>query len=162
LDKKRGPVPPLPHIAAQPGFGEAFSGSTRSLYPMGKTIRQTVLFDSPPHEVFEALLDSKQHAAFTGDKAKINRRIGGTFSVFGGWAKGKTLRLEKDKIIVQSWRTVEFAVDDPDSQVMFHFSKKGKGTRLIFVHSKVPEDQVKAVRQGWKDFYWRPLKAYLG
>ena len=128
---------------------------------MTKTIRQTVSFDVPPHEVFEALMDSKKHAKFTGDTAKINRRIGGSFSVFGGWATGTTLRLEKDKIIVQSWRSSDFSEDDPDSKVMYHFSKKGNGTRLMFVHSNVPDDQAEDVKQGWNDYYWTPLKEHL-
>jgi len=126
------------------------------------TIRQTVLFDAPPHDVFEALMDSKKHAAFTGDKAKIDRRVGGIFSVFGGYATGKTLRLEKDKVIVQSWRSTEFAKDDPDSRVTFHLSKRGNGTRLIFVHSNVTDAQAADIKQGWIDFYWTPLKEYLG
>ncbi len=125
------------------------------------TIRQTLHFDAPPHEVFEALLDSKKHAAFTGDRAKIDRRVGGSFSVFGGYATGKTIRLEKDKVIVQSWRTTEFAEDEPDSKVMFHLSRKGRGTRLIFVHSDVPDDRAEDFKQGWIEFYWTPLKAYL-
>jgi len=125
------------------------------------TIRQTVYFDAPPHAVFEALIDAKTHAAFTGDTARIARRAGGAFSVWGGYATGKTLRLEEDKVIVQSWRTTDFAPDDKDSKVMFHFSRKGAGTRLMFVHSDVPDDQVEAIKQGWIDFYWTPLKAYL-
>lgn len=128
---------------------------------MTKTIRQTVYFDAPPHKVFEALMDSKKHAAFTGDTAKINPRVGGAFSTFGGWATGKTTRLEKDKIIVQSWRTSDFAQEDPDSKVMFHFSKKGNGTRLVFVQSNVRDDQAEDLKQGWIDFYWDPLKKYL-
>ncbi len=126
------------------------------------TIRQTVLFDASPHDVFEALVDSKKHAAFTGDKAKIDRRVGGTFSVFGGYATGKTLRLEKDKVIIQSWRSTDFAKDDPDSTVSFRFSKSGNRTRLIFVHSIVPDAQAADIKQGWIDFYWTPLKEYLG
>ncbi len=128
---------------------------------MTKTIRQAVYFEAPPREVFEALMDSKRHAAFTGDTAKINPRVGGSFSTFGGWATGKTTRLERDKIIVQSWRSSDFSKDDPDSKVMFHFSKKGNGTRLMFVHSNVPDDQAEDVKQGWIDFYWNPLKEYL-
>ena len=125
------------------------------------TIRQTVLFNAPPHEVFEALMDSKKHAAFTGDKARIDRRVGGTFSVFGGYATGKTLRLEKGKVIVQSWRSTDFEKDDPDSTVMFHLSGRGSGTRLIFVHSGVPDAHAADIKQGWIDFYWTPLKEYL-
>src|SRR3970282_1199478 len=61
----------------------------------------------------------------TGDTARINRRVGGTFSVFGGYATGKTLRLEKDKVIVQAWRSTDFGKDDPDSKAMFHFLEEG-------------------------------------
>lgn len=62
---------------------------------MAKSIRQTAHFDAPPHAVFEALMDGERHAAFTGDAARIVRKIGGTFSTFGGYATGKTLKLEK-------------------------------------------------------------------
>lgn len=128
---------------------------------MAKTIRQTVILEAPPHAVFEALLDSKKHGAFTGDQATISRRVGGSFSAFGGYATGKNVRIEKDKVIVQSWRTTDFKEKEPDSKVMFHFSKKGVGTRLMFVHSDVPDRLAEDLAQGWKDFYWEPLKAYL-
>ncbi len=129
---------------------------------MTRTIRQTVEFDAPPHAVFDALMDAKKHAAFTGAKARIERRVGGTFSVWDGYATGTTVRLEKDEVIVQAWRTTDFSPEDPDSQVRFHFSRKGAGTRLIFVHSKVPEALADDIAQGWIDFYWTPLKAHLG
>ena len=128
---------------------------------MATTIRQTVQFDATPHAVFEALMDSKKHSAFTGSKASMSRKVGGKISAWDGYIEGKNLRIEKDKVIVQSWRTTEFKASDPDSQVMFHFSKKGKGTRLMFVHSKVPDALAEDFRQGWIDNYWVPLKAYL-
>ena len=128
---------------------------------MATTIRQTLLLDAPPHDVFEAILDSKKHSAFTKDKASLSRKVGGKFTAFDGYIEGKNLRIEKDEVIVQSWRTTDFKESDPDSKVMFHFSKKGKGTRLVFVHSNVPNRLAEELRQGWLDFYWAPLKAYL-
>ncbi len=128
---------------------------------MATTIRQTVSFDAPPHAVFEALMDSKKHAAFTGQAASISRKVGGKMTAGDGYIEGKNLRIEKDKVIVQTWRTTDFKEGDPDSQVMFHFSKKGEGTRLMFVHSKVPDRLAEEFRQGWIDFYWVPLKTYL-
>lgn len=128
---------------------------------MATTIRQTVLLEASPHVVFEALLDSKKHSDFTGAPASISRKVGGRISAWDGYIEGKNLRIEKDKVIVQSWRTTEFTESDPDSQVMFHFSKKGDGTRLMFVHSKVPDRLAETLRQGWIDSYWVPLKAYL-
>ncbi len=128
---------------------------------MTTTIRQTVILEAPPHAVFEALMDSKKHAAFTGSKASISRKVGGKISAWDGYIAGKNLRLEKDKVIVQSWRTTDFNEEEQDSEIMFHFSKKGSGTRLIFVHSKVPDRLAEEFRQGWIDSYWTPLKAYL-
>jgi activator of HSP90 ATPase len=128
---------------------------------MSTTIRQTVTFDAPPHAVFEALLDSKKHAAFTGSRASLSRKVGGRISAWDGYIEGKNLRIIKDKVIVQSWRTTDFRESEADSQITFRFSKKGTGTRLLFVHTKVPDRLAEEFRQGWIDNYWVPLKAYL-
>ena len=58
-----------------------------------KIIRQSVTFTVPPRRVYEALLDSKQHAAFTGDTAKISQHVGGKISAWGGYISGKNLKL---------------------------------------------------------------------
>lgn len=103
-------------------FGRRLFSWRSLLRSMAKTIRQTVNLDAPPHVVFGALLDSKKHSAFTGDTARISRKVGGTFSTFGGYATGKNLRIEKDKVIVQSWRTTDFKEKEPDSKVTFHLT----------------------------------------
>ena len=128
---------------------------------MSKTFRQTVRIGASPHEVYEALMDSQRHGAFTGSPAKITRRVGGTFSVFDGWATGKILELRKDARIIQTWRSDDFADGDPDSKVTFTLTKRGRGTALTLVHSHVPDDQYRDVKRGWVEFYWTPLKAYL-
>ena len=61
-----------------------------------RTIRQTVSFKASPHDVYELLLDPRKHAAFTGSTAKISRRVGGSFSVFDGYAAGKNKVLSAD------------------------------------------------------------------
>lgn len=43
-----------------------------------KTIKQTIFFKAEPHDVYEALMDSKKHSKFTGDKAVISRKEGGS------------------------------------------------------------------------------------
>ena len=128
---------------------------------MTKTIRQTVAINAPPHEVYEALMDSKKHSAFTGATAKVVRRVGGFVSTFDGWAMGKILKLQRDAKIVQTWRTDDFAEADRDSKVMFVFRGRGRGTALTMVHSGVPDAQYADVKQGWTTYYWKPLKAYL-
>ena len=128
---------------------------------MPKTIRQTVTIPAPPHAVYEALLDSREHSAFTGAAAKISRRVGGTFSVFDGWAHGKIVSLEKDARIVETWRTEDFANDAPDSTVSFTIRPHRGGSRLTFVHSGVPDGEYTDLKQGWIDYYWKPLQKYF-
>ncbi len=127
---------------------------------MPKTIRQTVTFRASPHDVYEALMDSRRHAKFTGGTAKISRKLGGTFSVFDGYAEGKNLELVPDRKIVQSWR----ASDWPEghySTITFALKKVSGGTRLTFTQSGVPEDQFTSVKQGWIEFYWTPMKTFF-
>jgi len=69
---------------------------------------QSVLLRATLHEVYEALMDSKKHAEFTHSPAIIDRKVGGEFSTFDGWASGTTLELIPDKKIVQKWRAADW------------------------------------------------------
>jgi activator of HSP90 ATPase len=125
-----------------------------------KTVHQSVTFKATPHELYEIIMDSRKHGQLTGDKAKISRTEGGKFSVFDGYATGVTVTLVPDIRIVQSWR----ANDWPEghfSTVTFSFKEVKGGTRLTFTQSEVPEDQYDDISQGWRDFYWEPLKAMV-
>ena len=75
-------------------------------------------------------MDSKKHGEFTGDKAKIDPKVGGKFSAWDGYILGKTLELEPFKRIVQSWRTTEFPKDAPDSKLEVLLETEGKGARV--------------------------------
>lgn len=123
-------------------------------------IKETISFKTTPHEVFECLIDSKKHEEFTGDAAEISRKVGGIFSAYGGYCYGQNLELVKDKKIVQTWR----ATDWPEghfSTVSFKFTKTKEGTRLSFSQKGIPQSEVKSVKKGWEDFYWKPLKEML-
>jgi activator of HSP90 ATPase len=125
-----------------------------------KTIKQTVTFKASPHEVYEALIDAKKHAEFTGGKAVINRKVGGKFNVFDGYAEGMNVELEQDKKIVQTWRAEDWPKGHY-SKATFNFTKTAGGTKMIFTQTSVPEDQSADVAQGWKDYYWGPMKEML-
>jgi activator of HSP90 ATPase len=127
---------------------------------MGKTIRQKVTFKTEPHEVYEALMDSKKHAAFTGGEARISRQVGGKFSIYGGDIEGKNLELVPDQKIMQSWRYSDWE-EGHYSTATFALEKVEKGTRLIFTQTDVPDEHYEDIKQGWKDYYWQPLKEML-
>jgi len=125
-----------------------------------KTIRQSVNLPAEPAAVYEALLDSKQHTAFTQDKAVMSRRVGGTFTAGTGYISGKNLELVPGKKIVQTWH----ASDWPDghlSEVSFSFAPVKGGTKLTFMHRNVPDEFYADIKQGWIDYYWKPLRDYL-
>ena len=125
-----------------------------------KAIKQTVTFKASPHDVYEALMDSKKHAKFTGDKATISQKVGGKFSAFDGYSEGTNLELIPDNKIVQTWR----ASDWPEgvySKVTFSFKEIAVGTRLTFTQIGVPVKQYDEIAQGWRDYYWAPMKEML-
>lgn len=124
---------------------------------MSQPIRQVVTFPVSPHEVYEALMDSRKHAAFTHASAKISRRMGGTFTAYDGYISGKNLELIPDQLIRQSWRAVDWE-EGVFSTVSFEFSAIPEGTRLDFTHTDVPDGTEAEFTQGWIDNYWDPMQ----
>ena len=122
-----------------------------------KTIRQSVTFTASPHEVYEALMDSKKHSEFTGSQVSISRQTGGKFSVYGGDIEGVNLELVPDKKIVQSWRCSDWP-EGHYSKATFSLKEISIGTRLTFSQTGVPEEFYNDIRQGWHDYYWEPMK----
>lgn len=129
-----------------------------------KTIRQIVSFDATPEEVYEAYMDSKKHSQFTGAKAKVSRKIGGSFSAYEGELTGKNLKLIPDRLIVQKWRCETEDQQWPKkhfSKLTLKLAKAKKGTKLTMIHAGVPSICAKDINSGWKKFYWQPMKKLL-
>lgn len=123
-------------------------------------IKQTIHFEATPSDIFDSLMDEKKHSDFTGAHAKIENRNGGRFSVWDGYATGKNLQLIPGKKIVQSWKASDWPAE-ANSTVTIELQSDGHGTKLIITHENVPDEFEKDIEQGWKDYYWEPLKKYL-
>lgn len=134
---------------------EGFGGG-----PIPKTIRQSVTINASPNAVYDALMDSKAHSLFTGSKARVSRRIGGTFTTYDGYAEGKNLELARGKKIVQSWRGSDWPKGHY-SKATFAMRKVKDGTKLTFTQTGVPDRKYEMIKRGWIDFYWAPLKEML-
>ena len=125
------------------------------------TINQCTRIAADPAQVYLAFIDSSEHAAFTGANATCDARVGGEFTAWDGYIFGKNLVLDEDRRIVQEWSTTEWPEGYPPSLVEFIFEKMEDGTEVTLVHSGVPESQAEGYRQGWIDFYWKPLADYF-
>ncbi len=127
-----------------------------------RTINQTVTFKASPDAVYEAIMDPKKHAKFSGSKATISRKVGAEFSAYDAYLTGKILELEPDKRIVLSLRHEDEGwPKDHHTRATFFFSRIKEGTRLDFTQTEVPEANYADIEEGWRDFYWEPIKAML-
>jgi uncharacterized protein YndB with AHSA1/START domain len=127
---------------------------------MATQIEQCVLFLASPHALYEALMDSAQHTAFSGNAAEISREVGGSFMAYAGYISGENVELLPDQKIVQRWRAMDWP-EDHFSLVTFVFTGQDFGTRLDFTHTDLPDGTEEEFRQGWIDNYWEPLKTFF-
>jgi uncharacterized protein YndB with AHSA1/START domain len=126
-----------------------------------KTISQTVTLSAAPAAVYAALVEEKQHAAFTGNPAQIDARVGGAFSCYDDYISGVNVELVPGKRVVQAWRSKGWPKGFY-SLVTFALAGAGRGkTKLSFTHVGVPAADFKAKSSGWRTHYWEPLQRYL-
>jgi len=118
-------------------------------------------FNTNASEIYKAWLSGEGHSAITGSPANVDGKIGGKFTAWDGYIFGSTLELTPHQRIVQAWRTSEFPDDAPDSHLEVLFEETEGGTKVTLTHSDMPEDQVESYRQGWEDFYFKPMREYF-
>ena len=129
---------------------------------MRSTIFKTVVLPAPADKLYDMYMDPEIHGAFTGSPAKISDVAGSAFEAFGGLLLGTTLQVVKPRLIVQSWRSVNFAEDDPDSTLIISFTPEEDGAgRIDLVHLDVPEEDFQGVSGGWESRYFTPWLEYL-
>jgi activator of HSP90 ATPase len=131
--------------------------------PANKTrtsLHEDIDIKASPQRIYEALLDAKQFAAFTGRPAQIDPKAGGAFSMFGGLVVGRNIELVANQRIVQAWRPAYW---DPGiySIVKFELKPQGSGTIVVLDHKGFPEGDFDSLDSGWHAHYWEPLKKFL-
>jgi len=125
------------------------------------TIKQTVVIPASPKEVYEAYVDAKKHAKFTGSKATGKPVVGSKMTAWDGYIFGKYLELEDGKRIVQEWTTTDWDEGYAASKVELTFKAVPEGTEICMVQSGVPKNRADEFADGWTEFYWNPLKEYF-
>jgi activator of HSP90 ATPase len=128
---------------------------------MGYDFEVSDTIPATPHDVYQAWMTSGGHSAMTGADAVIDPAIGGAYEAWDGYITGRTLALEPDRRIVQTWRTSEFEDSDPDSQIEVLLEPVEQATRLTIRHTNVPDGQTAYELGGWQDSYFDPMKEYF-
>ena len=65
------------------------------------------------------------------------------------------------RLIVQSWRSLNWGPEDIDSTLILSFWPEGEGGRIELVHVNVVEKDFGGVSQGWEKYYWSAWRTYL-
>lgn len=123
-------------------------------------LHQEIDIKASRQRIYDALLDSKQFAAFTGFPTEISREPGGTFSQFGGLIVGRNIELVPKERIVQAWRPANWEAGIY-SLVKFELKEWASQTKLILDHTGFPEGSFRHLDSGWYLRYWEPLKKFL-
>ncbi|MGA2350480.1 MAG: SRPBCC family protein [Terracidiphilus sp.] len=142
-------VPPVMQQKASPSANQART-----------SIHYEIDFKSSPQRIYQAILDAKQFAAFSGMVATIDPAPGGAFSQFGGQIVGRNIELVPNQRIVQAWRPTHWDAGIY-SIVHFEFTPRAAESTLIFDHTGFPEGEYDHLDWGWHNHYWDPIKKYL-
>jgi activator of HSP90 ATPase len=128
---------------------------------MAESFEISTVFAVSAERLYRAWLSGDVHSAMTGGAAQIDPTVGGLFSAWDGYITGTTLELDPNRRIVQSWRTLEFPTDAPDSRLEVALEESADGTRLILKHSQIPAGQGSGYESGWVENYFDPMQEYF-
>jgi len=123
-------------------------------------IEIAITLPTSPSILFNAWINSKEHSAFTGDSASCSNQEGGKFLIANEYISGRNLELNYPNRILQSWKTKDFPESAENSFIEVFFTDSTKGCRLKIKHSNIPEGQGEKYKEGWKEFYFKPMKEY--
>ena len=109
----------------------------------GKLIRDVAPLESAgPEDV--TFLDNRKYA-----EAFSRSRAGAAFSAFEGKIWGKMLHIEPKRLIVQTWRSVNWPTAQTlDSILVLSFWPEKDGGRVELVQANVPDEDFAGVSQG--------------
>jgi activator of HSP90 ATPase len=125
---------------------------------MRTLIKQSTILPASAEALYAMYLDPARHAAITGAPVIISPEPGSLFRAFEDRLSGTMLSAIPSRLVVQSWRSLHFNPDDPDSTLILAFVPEGKDGRIDLVHIDVPAHDYEGVTQGWETHYWEPWR----
>jgi uncharacterized protein YndB with AHSA1/START domain len=152
-------------VLSHPLSENSLCAGWRDLFLLGnimpRTVTMAVRLPCTAARLYRMYLDPKLHAAFTGAPVTIAARAGAAFKAFGGAISGTILQVVPNRLIVQSWRSREFARRDLDSTLVLAFWPDKDGGRIELTHANVADSDFAGVSEGWSKYYWIPWRDYL-
>ena len=127
--------------------------------------RDSVYIDAEPDFVYAYFIKPEALARWMGDRAILDPRPGGRFTlVFGDrTVEGHYVELEPPGRLVITWGRVGSATFPPaSSTLVVTFTPEGRGTRVSIVHTGLPAREAPRHARGWQHYLARLARAAAG
>lgn len=118
----------------------------------------SIHIDADPDVVFDHFTDAGALANWMGDKARVDPRPGGEFSLFFGerCVEGAYVVVERPRRVVISWgRRGSSSFPPATSRLEVVLSPERGGTRVSITHSGLPEVEAQRHALGWQHYLAR-------
>jgi activator of HSP90 ATPase len=124
-----------------------------------KNLHESITLQASPEEIYDVLMDSEKHGRLIEAETEIENKVGGGFSLWNGGIVGENVELEPGKKIVQKWRAEQDNWPKGHYSILkFELISTPDGTMLTLDQKDIPDDDFDNVKNGWKDYYFVPLK----
>lgn len=128
---------------------------------MSNVLAKKVRFPVSVSELFPIFANAEDQSRATGFRTKGDATAGTEFSACNGAVRGKTLFVEQNRLIVQSWRASSWSRDAEDSILVLRFVSAASGTELYLTQSGILDGDILDTKKIWNTHFWKPIKRFL-
>ena len=126
-----------------------------------KKLVMTVNFMCAAKDLYDALTTSHMISTWSRSSVKDDAQSGQDFSFFSGNVTGTYTQFVKNEKISLRWRHKSWPAAH-HSNVTMTLKNGDEGVDLMLEQRGVPQEKVDSTKQGWHNYYWKPMKACFG
>jgi uncharacterized protein YndB with AHSA1/START domain len=120
--------------------------------------RDSIFIEADPEEVFDHFTRPDALVRWMGDRAILDPRAGGEFTVFfeDRCVRGRYVEIDRPRRLVISWGREGSREMPPFSSTLeVVFSREANGTRVNIVHHGLPASETARHALGWRHYLGR-------
>lgn len=125
---------------------------------MYKILEQNYVINAPKEVVWSALTDPKHIEEWSNAPATMDDQEGTSFKLWNGDVHGKNIEVMAPDELVQEWYGGKW--EKPSTVTLTLSTSNGK-TTVHLLQEDIPEDEFESIEDGWKEYYFEPLKEYV-
>jgi uncharacterized protein YndB with AHSA1/START domain len=120
--------------------------------------RDSILIDAAPDEVFDYFTQPDALTRWMGDRAVLDPRPGGEFTLFfdDRCVQGCYVEVDRPRRLIITWgRRGSRQLPPFSSTLEVSFTPEGPGTRVSIVHRGLPDSEARRHALGWQNYLAR-------